>query len=75
MKRHYTHTGTLTWSVHLDTLVGSLWTLAVVAVSSAAVTLEAVHGEDVLGAVGVLPVAVLGQIALILRPAALLGPR
>lgn len=72
---HKDETWTLTESVHLDALVGPLWTLAVVAVPQASVTRESIHGKVVLRTAGALPVAVLCQVAVILLPAALHGAR
>lgn len=65
---------TLTGSIHLDALVLSLRTVAVVAVAEAAVTREPVDGEHVLRTGGALPVTVLGQVALVLLTAALVEP-
>lgn len=66
---------TLTWSIQLDALVLPLWTLTIVAVPQASVTLQAVYSEDVLGAGGPFPVTVLCQITVILLPPALPGSR
>lgn len=64
----------LTWAVHLGALVGPLRTLAVVAVSQAVITGQAVYSKHVLGTDMALTVAVLGQITLVMLPSTLVRP-
>lgn len=66
---------TLTHSIHLNALVGPLWTVAIVAVSLTSIAREAVDSEHILWTDSLLPIAVLFQVALVLFPATLLGAR
>lgn len=66
---------TLTWSIHRDTLVWPLWTLAIEAVAQTSLTRETIHREDVLGTSGPLPVTVFCQVTFILLATTLLAPR
>lgn len=66
---------TLTSSEHFAALVYPLRTPTVEAVPQVCAAWQAVHAEDVLGTDGTLPVTVLRQVALVLLPSALRGPR